>query len=168
MWKDAKQLIQSVLKEDWAKELPVHDGLWNHLLAWISERILPEFTTLLSGQVDEIIEINPDLSEREILETVAKHMVHFLEAHSASVRIFDPDTQQLLSYGSYPFEEGYRETYIPLDKSIAGEVVKTGRTHLVPNILSNELYADKAVIERKGAYSLMAIPFEILSHKVSS
>ncbi|MBN1850709.1 MAG: GAF domain-containing protein [Deltaproteobacteria bacterium] len=161
MWKDAKQLIQSILKEDWAKELPVHDELWNHLLDWISERILPEFTSFLSGQVDEIIEINPDLSEREILETVAKHMVHCLEARSASVRIFDPDTEQLLSYGSYPFEEEIRETYIPLEKSIAGEVVKTGRTRLVPNILKDDLYSDKAVIERKGAYSLMAIPLEI-------
>ena len=161
MWKDSKKLIKSILKEDWAKELPVHDALWNHLIEWINKRILPEFTTLLSGQVNEIIDINPDLSEREILELVAQHMVSFLEAHSASVRIYDPETKQMLSYGSYPFEEGSRETLIPLDGSVAGIVVKTGRTYLVSNILKEDLYTDKTAVERKGTYALMAIPLEI-------
>lgn len=160
-WKDSNKLIKSILKEDWAKELPVHDALWKNLIEWISDRILPEFTALLSGQVDEIIDINPDLSEREILESVAQHMVNFLGALSASVRIYDPDTERMLSYGSYPFEEGSRETHIPLHGSIAGNVVKTGRTHSVPNILKEDLYTDKTAIERKGVFSLMAIPLEI-------
>ncbi len=161
MWKDSNKLIKSILKEEWAKELPVHDALWNNLIEWISDRILPEFTTLLSGQVNEIIDINPDLSEREILESVAQHMVTFLGALSASVRIYDPDTERMLSYGSYPYEEASREAHIPLDGSIAGNVVKSGQTYLVPNILKEELYVDKTAIERKGTFSLMAIPLEI-------
>ena len=67
----------------------------------------------------------------------------------------------MLSYGSYPSEEESRETHIPLEGSIAGEVVKSLQTYLVPNILREDLYQDKEAAEKKEAYSLMAVPFEI-------
>ncbi|MBW2000537.1 MAG: GAF domain-containing sensor histidine kinase, partial [Deltaproteobacteria bacterium] len=82
---------------------------------------------------------------------------------SASVRIYDPETGQMLSYGSFPFHEEDRETYIPLEESVAGKVVESRQTYLVPNILKEELYHDKAVIERKGTFSVMAIPLTITS-----
>jgi signal transduction histidine kinase len=161
MWKRSQEFIEEINKQDWAKNLPVEEDFWTQLMEWISENILPEFLTQLSHQVNEIIEINPDLSEPEILALVTKYMVGFLDARSASVRIYDPFTEQMLSYGSYPSEEEYRETHIPLEKSIAGEVVKTRRPYMVPNILKEDLYQDKDVIVRKGSYSMMAIPLEI-------
>jgi signal transduction histidine kinase len=88
-------------------------------------------------------------------------MVDYLQARSASVRIYDPQTKQLLSYGSYPSQEEIRETFIPLEGSIAGEVVKNLQTYLVPNILKEELYQDKEAAERKNVYSMMAVPFSI-------
>jgi signal transduction histidine kinase len=120
-----------------------------------------EFLELVIRQVDEIVDINPDLSEREIFEEATHLMITNLGAHSASVRIYDPQTEQMLSYGSYPSEEYTRETYIPLEGSIAGKVVRTGKTCLVPNILNEEGYQNKNVIIRKGVNSLMAIPLEI-------
>jgi GAF domain-containing protein len=162
MWKRSQKFIKEINKQDWAKKLPVEEDFWNLLMEWISDNILPEFLTQLSHQVNEIIEINPDLSEPEILALVTKYMVGFLDARSASVRIYDPFTEQMLSYGSYPSEEEeYRETHIPLEKSIAGEVAKTRRPYMVPNILKEDLYQDKDVIVRKGSYSMMAIPLEI-------
>ena len=88
-------------------------------------------------------------------------MVEFLGASSASVRIYDPHTEQMLSYGSYPSDEERRETYIPLEGSIAGEVVKTAKPCLVPDILGDSRYQNKRVVFRKGIHSLMAIPVEI-------
>ena len=120
-----------------------------------------EFLDLVIRQVDEIVDINPDLSEREIFEEATHLMINNLGAHSASVRIYDPQTEQMLSYGSYPSEEYTRETYIPLEGSIAGKVVSTGKTCLVPNILNEEGYQNKNVIIRKGVNSLMAVPLEI-------
>lgn len=120
-----------------------------------------EFLDLVIRQVDELVDINPDLSEREIFEEATHLMITNLGAHSASVRIYDPQTEQMLSYGSYPSEEYTRETYIPLEGSIAGKVVRTGKTCLVPNILNEEGYQNKNVIIRKGVNSLMAIPLEI-------
>jgi len=88
-------------------------------------------------------------------------MVEFLGALSASVRIYDPNTGQLLSYGSHPYQEASRATYIPLENTIAGEVVKTQKTYLVPSIIDEDLYGDKDVIALRGAHSLMAVPFAI-------
>ena len=88
-------------------------------------------------------------------------MVQFLGAQSASVRIYDPHAEQMLTYGSYPSKEESRATFIPLEGSIAGDVVKTGVPLLVPDIMKEERYLDKEVISKRGVQSLMAIPLEI-------
>ncbi len=160
-WKDPDRLFRMIQKEPWAKDLPSQEGVWPLLIEWIEEQVLSHFLTRFVKQVDEIIEISPELPEKEILAKATLHIVDFLGAHSASARIYDPYTEQMLSYGSYPYKETARETYIPLEKSVAGEVVKTRRPYLVPDILSEELYQDKSVVFEKGVHSLMAIPVEI-------
>jgi signal transduction histidine kinase len=160
-WKDVHQLTRRIREEPWAAGLPEDEAFWGFLIDWIEEHVLSEFLTRFVKQVDEIIEISPELPEKEILAKATLHMVEFLGADSASVRIYDPYTEQMLSYGSFPSKETTRETYIPLDRSVAGEVVKTRRPYLVPDILSEGLYRDKSVVSEKGAHSLMAIPVEI-------
>jgi signal transduction histidine kinase len=160
MWKDLETIIQKARKEPWAKRYTSGD-FWQHLSDWVKDQILPDFLTQFSSQVDEIIEIDPGLSEQEIFARVTRYMVKFLAASSASVRLYDPHTEQLLSWGSFPSEEESRLTYIPLEGSVAGEVVKNDRTYLVPNILKEKLYQDKEVIKRKGTYSVMAVPLAI-------
>ncbi|MDZ7695431.1 MAG: GAF domain-containing protein [Deltaproteobacteria bacterium] len=161
MFRDLKSLIIDIQQEPWAKELPADADFWASLVRWVEDYMFSEFFVKLIGQVDEIVEISPDLSEPAIFETAARKLVDFLGAHSASVRIYDPQSEQMLSYGSYPSEEAERETFIPLEDSIAGEVVKTRKTVLAPNLLKDNRYHNKDTIERKGVYSLMAIPLEI-------
>jgi signal transduction histidine kinase len=163
MWKSTEELIRSIQKESWAKGVSVQEGFWHHLTTSLKQQILPDFLAHVSNKVDDIIEINPDLSEPEILELATHYMVEFLGALFASVRIYDSDNEQMLSFGSYPSDEDSRETYIPLEGSVAGKVMKTRRTYLVPSILEEDLYRDKEVVERKGAHSLMAVPLEIPS-----
>jgi len=154
-------LVRDIRREPWAEHLPEDTEFWNSFVQWIEDYMVSEFLVKLIHQVDEIVDISPDLSEPAIFEAAARHLVEFLGAHSASVRIYDPQSEQMLSYGSYPSEEARRETFIPLDDSIAGEVVKTRKTVLVPNLLKDKRYHNKNAIERKGVYSLMAIPLEI-------
>ena len=120
-----------------------------------------EFLERLIEKVDDIVEIDPDLSEREIFEEATHYIVEFLNAHHASVRIYDPQTEHMLSFGSYPSEEYSRETYIPLEGSIAGKVVTAREPIIVPNILEEKGYQNKEVITKKGVNSLVAIPLEI-------
>jgi signal transduction histidine kinase/ribosomal protein L20A (L18A) len=160
IWRSIKKFIESIESEPWFGP-DRGEGFRDHLAQTLQNFFLPDFLDEISHKVEEIIEINPDLSEPEILTKVTTTMVEFLKALSASVRIYDPNTGQMLSYGSYPFQEASRATYIPLENTIAGDVVKTQKPHLVPSILKEERYSDKGVVEGKGAHSLMAIPFAI-------
>ena len=160
MWKNAKQLFDSAQNESWAKSLE-GEAFWDYLLSWVKDTVLPDFLTEVSSQVDEIIEINPDLSEPEIFSMVSRHMAEFLGAHSASVRIYDPETEKMLSYGSYPLQEHSRTTFIPLEGTIAGKVVRTNLPYLVPNILAEDLYQDKERVSKMGVYSIMAVPLSV-------
>lgn len=161
MWKDSQKLIESVKKQPWTEQCAVDKAFWEQLFIWINDQLLPDFLAQFVHQVDEIIEIDPDLSEPDILITATQIMVKFLGAKSASVRIYDPHTEQMLSYGSFPLDEKTRETYIPLKGTVAGEVINTRKTYLVSNIQKEERYHDKGVVERKGTHSVMAVPLAI-------
>ena len=158
---DLENLIREIQREPWTKDVPVDDDFWPLVIEWFNDHVLFGFLEQVMRQVDTIVDINPELSERQILEGATQYIVEFLGAHHASVRIYDPQSEQMLSFGSYPSEEEQRQTFIPLEGSIAGEVVKSLRTCLVPNILDEERYQDKDVIRKKGVHSLMAIPLEI-------
>jgi len=161
MFANSKNLIETIRENDWAKSIRSEDDFWGKMKEWLTDILLPEFIAQFIHQIDEIIRIDPDLSERDILEKVAMHMVKSLGALNASVRIYDPDADQMLSFSSYPEEEETRETLISLEGSIAGDVVKSRHEFLVPNIIKEDKYLDKTIVERKGANSLFAIPFEI-------
>ena len=161
MLMNLQDLVKRIEEESRAKEISVDKDFWVFLTEWIQEHLLSGFLGQVTRQVDEIVEIDPDLPEPQILERATRFMVDFLGAHSASVRIYDPHTEQMLSYGSYPSEENIRQPLIPLEGSIAGEVVRTRRPFLVPDILSEGLYRDKEIVLKRGVQSLMAVPLEI-------
>ena len=161
MFQTSKNLIKSVMKEGWAKSGCPNDQFWTKMEEWIHKVLLPETMSQFIGHIDEIIHIDPKLTEQQILELVAMHMIQSLNARYGSVRIYDPDTEQMLSFGSYPPGEEAREANIALEGSIAGRVIKSGNPFIVPNILKESLYNDKTIVERKGVNSMMAIPFEI-------
>ncbi len=156
-----ESLIREIQMEPWAERFPDDTEFWTHYVRWVEENLLPKFLARFAGKIDQIVDIDPDLSEKEILEKATSYMVAFLGATSASVRIYDPKTEQMLSYGSYPSREETRETAIPLDDSIAGEVLQSRKTYFAPDLLREDLYHNKRTIVKEGLHSLMAIPFEI-------
>ncbi len=127
----------------------------------IKEGVFFHYLDLLISQVDSILDINPSLSEREIFQAVAKNAVDYLGAERATVRIYDPATQKMISFGSYPNLEEDREEAIPLQDSIAGEVIKTRRSYFVPNIAQEERYENKEKMIKHGIRSMMAIPISL-------
>ena len=162
-----ENLVKAVKEEPWAKDAPVGDDFWALLMFWVERHFLSRFLKEVTRQIDEIVDIDPDLSERQILEQAAQYMSDFLGAHHASVRIYDPQTQQMLYYGSHSPDDETREVFIPLEGSIAGEVVRSRKPCIVPDILNDERYQNKDVIQRKGVRSLMAIPLEITRFSAS-
>jgi len=78
----SENLIKSIQKQPWAQACREQD-FWRPFLEWVRDFILPEFLSNISNQVDEIIDIDPDLSDPEILTLATRSMVQFLEALSA-------------------------------------------------------------------------------------
>ena len=104
IWHSVERLVKTIRNGTWGAGCP-EERFWEQLGDTLQNFFLPDFLNQISKQVDEIIEINPDLPEPEILTMVTRYMVEFLGALSASVRIYDPNTGQMLSYGSYPYQE---------------------------------------------------------------
>ena len=101
----------------------------------IRDEVLYQYVEHLISQVEVILDINPFYTERDILRTVAKSVVEFLEAKAATVRIYDPEKGEMISFGAYPEMTEDREEAIPFEDTIAGEVVRTRRSYFVPNIV---------------------------------
>ncbi len=123
----------------------------------------PEFPWALEcvfTTFNELVDIDPQQSWRKILYDAARIIVRFLGAKAASIRLHDPSLNQMISFGSYHLEEDEREAAIPYEESIAGQVVETQRSHVVPDILTDPHYRNKSVVER-GLRSLLAVPLLI-------
>jgi len=128
---------------------------------FVREEVLFRYVDRLISQAETILEINPHLTEKEILETVAKYVVEYLGAEAASIRIYDPGKEEMISFGSYPSQTEAREEAIPFEDTIAGEVVKTHRAYFVPNILREEKYKNKEKVQKYGIHSMLAVPILI-------
>jgi signal transduction histidine kinase len=128
---------------------------------FVTEEVLFSYVDRLISQAETILEINPHLTEKEILETVAKHVVEYLGAEAASIRIYDPGKEEMISFGSYPSQTEAHEEAIPFEDTIAGEVVKTHRAYFVPNILREEKYKNKEKVQKYGIHSMLAVPILI-------
>jgi signal transduction histidine kinase len=131
----------------------------------IKDEMLYWYVNQLITQVEKILDIDPSLTEREILQLVARTIVENLGAAASSIRIYDPERKEMISYGSYPSPTEDHEEIIPFEDTIAGEVVKTRQSYLVPNILKEERYKNKEKVDKLGIHSMLAVP--IYLHRFS-
>jgi len=156
-----RSLIDSLLTQLKEKGYELPRELVETVFILTKDEILYQYIDKVITQAEMILEINPSLSDREILQTLAKHIVEFFGAEAASIRILDPGREELVSFGSYPSHAEDREESIPFEDTIAGEVVRTQRTYFVPNILREEKYKNKERVQKLGIHSMMAVPLHI-------
>ncbi|MDI6763101.1 MAG: GAF domain-containing sensor histidine kinase [Thermodesulfobacteriota bacterium] len=133
----------------------------NGVIGLIKDEIGYCYVKQLITQVGKILEINPSLTESEILQLVARTIVEYLGAEATSIRIYDPEEKGMVSYGSYPSFDESCEEVIPFEDTIAGEVIKTRQSYLVPNILREERYKNKEKVEKLGIRSMLAAPIHL-------
>jgi signal transduction histidine kinase len=111
--------------------------------------------------VEEVIAIDPTLDWKDILEAFTRKTVEFLGASAASIRIFDPETDKLVAFGSYRYGETGRSKSISVEKTVAGKVLTSGKSYIVPNIMLEPDYENKDIVKDHGFNSLIAIPVHI-------
>ena len=156
-----QKLLESIMADLREKGCSLSFGEVTRVVDLITEEVIYRYVDRLISQAETILEINPHLTEKEILETVAKNVVEYLGAEAASIRIYDPGKEEMISFGSYPAQTEDREEAIPFEDTIAGEVVKTHRAYFVPNILKEEKYKNKEKVQKFGIHSMLAVPISI-------
>ncbi len=156
-----QKLLESIMEDLRAKGCALSFEEVTRVVDLITEEVIYRYVDQLISQVETILEINPHLTEKEILEAVAKNVVEYLGAEAASIRIYDPGKEEMISFGSYPPRTEDREEAIPFEDTIAGEVVKTHRTYFVHNILKEEKYKNKEKVQKYGIHSMLAVPISI-------
>ena len=156
-----QKLLESIMADLREKGCSLSFGEVTRVVDLITEEVIYRYVDRLISQAETILEINPHLTEKEILEAVAKNVVEYLGAEAASIRIYDPGKEEMISFGSYPPQAEEREEVIPFEDTIAGEVVKTHRAYFVPNILKEEKYKNKEKVQKFGIHSMLAVPISI-------
>ena len=154
-------MISSLMKNPSIKGSGLSRGELGELVREVRNQVVYDEVDRLVDEVESIIEINPNLSEMEILEGAAKHIVEYLGAAAASIRIFDPQKREMVSFGSYHYDGEKRRQSIPFEDSIAGEVVRRGKSYLVPNIMKEDKYQNKGIVRKMGIRSMLAVPMNI-------
>ena len=154
-------LINSLMRTPTIKGSGLSQGELEGIVREVQSQVVYDEVNRLVDEVENIIEINPNLSEMEILEAAAKRIVDYLEAAAASIRIFDPRKREMVSFGSYHYAGEKRQRSIPFEDSIAGEVVRRGRSYLVPDIMKEGKYKNKKVVREMGIHSMLAVPMNI-------
>ena len=154
-------MIRSLMKNPRIRGLGLSHEELREIVCEVRNQVTSDEVNRLVDEVENIIEINPNLSEMEILEGAAKRIVESLGAVAASIRIFDPQKKAMVSFGSYHHDEKLRQKSIPFEDSIAGEVVRRGKGYLVPNILKEDKYENKEIVRAMGIHSMLAVPMNI-------
>jgi signal transduction histidine kinase len=150
--------LESISSRLLEKGIPLSLEEVNRVADLIKDETLYGYVNQLITQVEKILDIDPSLTEREILQLVARTVVENLGAEASSIRIYDPEKKEMISYGSYPGLDQDHEEIIPFEDTIAGEVVKTRQSYLVPNILKEEKYKNKEKVAKLGIHSMLAVP----------
>jgi signal transduction histidine kinase len=154
-------LIRSLMRNPKIKGSGISHGELGELVREVQNQVVYDKVNRLVDEVENIIEINPHLSEIEILEGAAKCIVESLGAAAATIRIFNPQRREMVSFGSYHYDGKKRQKSIPFEDSIAGEVVRRGKSYLVPNIVQEDRYQNKEIVQAMGIRSMLAVPMSI-------
>lgn len=140
------------------QKLKLTESQQNELATALEDEYLVWFLSDIIREAEEIIGIDPRLSQKNILEIAAKNIVQGLEADAATIRIFDPETLRMTSFGAYGLSGYDRLVSVPVQDSVSGRVVQEKRSIIVPSIQNDPLYKNKDIIKSRGFHSLLAVP----------
>ncbi|MEA1934581.1 MAG: GAF domain-containing protein [Thermodesulfobacteriota bacterium] len=126
------------------------DTIENEYLAGLLSEIVVE--------IEEIMAIDATLPIKAIMKIAAQKITNRLDAKAATIRLFNPKTTTMTSFGSYGVSDYDRFEIIPVKDSISGAVIKEKKSIQVASISKDPRYKNKEIIKRQGLCSLLALP----------
>jgi GAF domain-containing protein len=131
------------------------------ILRLIRDEVLYHFVDSLITHVDTILEINPSLPEKEILQGLLKGIVDFLGVEAATIRIYDPRSRAMILNACYPGQLADWPEGIPLDNTVTGTVIKTQQSYFIPDIQQDDRFHNKKIAREFGLHTMLAIPISL-------
>jgi len=116
------------------------------------------FLASIIEDIENILSIDHRLPVREILKIAAERIVNELSAAAATIRVLDPDSLRMVSFGASGISGHDMESALEVQDSISGRVVQEKRAIFVSSIFKNSLYKNKALAAKRGFHSLLAVP----------
>lgn len=156
-----KKLAEFLKDNDLLERFHLTEAETEALIAAIEEKYLVWFLSDVIRQAEEVMAIDPRLSQKKILEIAAEKIVANLDAAAATIRIFDQKSLRMTSFGAFGISDSQRLASVPVLNSISGLVAQERKSIAVPNILKDPLYKDKKISKCKGFHSLLAVPLLI-------
>ena len=153
-----KKKLEDFFSQHLLQKGNLSEGQLQELINTVESEYQSWFLSTIIQEIEEIMSIDPSLSFREILEVAAERIVHNLAADAATIRLFDPDSLRLTSFGSYGVSDYQRLSTIPVKNTISGLVVQEQRSIAVPSILKEPLFQNKDIVKSWGFNSLLAVP----------
>ncbi len=147
-----KELLDYLKGSPFVKRSDLSEGELQKLAHGIHNDVFADNIKTVIDQAEQIITIDPALTEKEILTTAVRDIAQFLGADAASIRIYDPIKHEMVSYGSYRYEEAIRKEAVPYEDSIAGEAIRTGKSIIIPSIPREPRYKHKEITARLGLF----------------
>jgi len=148
--------------KEFFNDLPLSSAQRSELVQLI-EDYLSEFLSSVIHESEEILSIDPNLNRLEILKVAAERIARTLKSEAASIRLFDPVSFKMHSFGAYGIQDSQRASSIPVKGSISGKVVEENRSIVVPSIMCDPLFKSKKIVAQKGLHSLIAVPLQMPS-----
>ncbi|NWF56570.1 MAG: GAF domain-containing sensor histidine kinase [Syntrophaceae bacterium] len=160
-WEIDPQLVQQIGLCLAEKGINLPDADLPALADRMKNEILDRYVDRIIRQVETILEIDPRLSEKEILRSLGRNIVQFLGADFASIRIYDSFGEGETSFPYSPLLGKDILELTPFDKAIADEVIKTQRSYQSPNIFKDPNYQDEEKAREIGIHSMLAVPISL-------
>ncbi|MCX5894344.1 MAG: GAF domain-containing protein [Proteobacteria bacterium] len=113
---------------------------------------------------DSIMNISPEISGDELLNIMCKDIAELTNAQCATCRTYDPIKKVMVASGNYNWG-GTRTEEIPYEDSIAGQVSKTKKHYIVPDISAEPLYAEKGKLLSMGINAMLALPILLIDYE---
>jgi two-component sensor histidine kinase len=160
-WEIDPKLVQSIGQCLAEKGINLSEQDLPAVVDRIKDQILDQYVGRIIHQVETILEIDPLLSEKEILRSLVRNIVQFLGADFASIRIYDffGDGEPSSPYSPLLGEDILELT--PFDSAIASEVIRTQRCYQIPNVFRDPNYQGKEKAQEIGVHSMLAVPISL-------
>ena len=156
-----RRLEQFLSNSPLSQKLNLSPSDWAELIRIIDENYFQECLSEVIQEVEEIVSIDPALPVEKILEQTAGIILKAMGAEAVSIRLLDPTSLRMLSFGASGLDDYKRPSSIPTRDTIAGKVVREDRSIVVSSIFNDPTYKDKKIVEKKGYHSLLAVPLHI-------